>query len=420
MDKNLLVVGVNHKIAPVEIREKIAFQEFAIKDALKKLYSSDSISECMILSTCNRVEIYIVSTLDKEKLEKFIISYISDFHDIPEKEFTKYLYFHFEKEAIRHIFRVGASLDSMVVGEPQILGQLKDAYRIATEVRTTKHILNKLLHKSFFVAKKIRTETEISSSAVSISFAAVELSKRIFETLNNKKILIIGAGEMCELAARHLLNNGASEIYVANRTFARAENLAKEFGGKAISFDNLYLFLEKVDIVISSTGAPHYILNYDRVKNVMKVRKYKPIFMIDIAVPRDIDPAINELESIYLYDIDDLKAVIEKNWEARRHEAEKAEMIVLQEVEVFMDWLRSLDVLPVIVKLREYFENVRKEETSKFLKKMNGISEKEKENIEYLTQLITHKLLHKPSVNLKKNADAGIYSEAVKTIFELE
>ncbi len=420
MDKNIIVVGLNHKIAPVEIREKIAFQENILKKALNKLNSYNSIDECIILSTCNRVEIYAVTCKKEDIVKNDILNFIAEFHNINIKDFLDYLYFYFNRDAVRHIFRVGASLDSMILGEPQILGQLKDAYRIATEERTTKNILNKLLHKAFFVAKKVRTETEISSSAVSISFAAVELAKKIFDTLDNKKILLIGAGEMCELAARHLISNGANEIFVANRTYERAESLAKDFNGKAISFENISLFLEKVDIVISSTGAPHYILHFENVKRVIKIRKYKPIFMIDIAVPRDIDPKINNLDGVYLYDIDDLKTVVERNREERENEAEKAEMIIMQEVDIFFEWIESLNIVPVIVKLREHFETVRKEETSKFLKKMNGISKKEKENIEYLTQLITNKLLHKPSVNLKRNADSGIYSEAVKKIFELE
>ena len=417
---NIILVGLNHKTAPVEIREKIAFQDHRINDAIKKLNSSDSISECLILSTCNRVEIYAVSEDEDSVLESEVVKFISEFHNIETEHFIDHLYIRKNREAVKHIFRVGASLDSMVVGEPQILGQLKDAYRFSTDLKASKIILNKLLHKAFFVAKKVRTETEIASSAVSISFAAVELSRRIFESLSNKKIMLIGAGEMCELAARHLLSNGASDIFVANRTFSRAEALAKEFSGKAISFDNLYMFLEKVDIVISSTGAPHYIITYDKMKDIAKTRKYKPVFMIDIAVPRDIDPEINELEGIYLYDIDDLRQVVEKNWESRKNEAEKAEMIVEQEVDVFMDWLKTLDIVPVIVKLREYFEKIRKEETEKMLKKINGISDKEREQIEYFSHLLINKLLHAPSVNMKNNSNAALYAEAVKEIFEIE
>ncbi len=417
---NLIVVGLNHKIAPVEIREKIAFQENVLKKALKSLHSKEHVDECIILSTCNRVEIYAVTNAKEEQVKNDILSFIAEFHNIDIKNFLDYLYFYFNRDAVRHIFRVGASLDSMVLGEPQILGQLKDAYRIATDVRTTKNILNKLLHKAFFVAKKVRTETEISSSAVSISFAAVELAKKIFDTLNNKKIMLIGAGEMCELAARHLLANGANEIFVANRTFERAESLAREFNGNAIAFENINLFLEKIDIVISSTGAPHYILHYDDVKQVIKIRKYKPIFMIDIAVPRDIDPKINDIDGIYLYDIDDLRTVVERNREERQNEAEKAEIIVSQEVDVFMEWIGSLDVVPVIVQLREHFEAIRKKETDKIISKLNGVNDKEKEMIEYLTHSIVNKILHKPMVNLKKNPDNSYFGDAVKKLFELK
>jgi glutamyl-tRNA reductase len=420
MEKNILIVGLNHKIAPVEIREKIAFQENVLKRALEKLYSKESVEECIILSTCNRVEIYVVTESKENKVKSDVLNFIAEFHNIDIKNFLDYLYFYFNRDAAKHIFRVGASLDSMIIGEPQILGQLKDAYRIATEVRTTKNILNKLLHKAFFVAKKVRTETEISSSAVSISFAAVELAKKIFDSLNNKKIMLIGAGEMCELAARHLLSNGANEIFVANRTFERAEALAREFNGKAIAFENINLFLEKIDILISSTGAPHYILHYDNVKKVIKIRKYRPIFMIDIAVPRDIDPTINNIDGVYLYDIDDLKTVVERNREERENEAEKAEMIIMHEVDVFMEWLESLDIVPVIVKLRESFESIRKNETEKTIAKLNGIGDKEKEAIEYLTYSIMNKFLHKPMVNLKKNSNNSYYGEAIKKLFELK
>jgi glutamyl-tRNA reductase len=416
---NIVVVGVNHKTAPVDIREKIAFQEHIISNSLKKISSFSQITECLILSTCNRVEIYAVGEESPEEIVDAVLQFISEFHNIDKEQFKDYLYIHKNRDAIRHIFRVGASLDSMVVGEPQILGQLKDAYRIATENKTTKIILNKLLHKAFFVAKKVRTETKISNSAVSISFAAVELAKRIFEDLFDKKILLIGAGEMCELAAKHLLTNGANEIFVANRTFERAENLAKEFNGEAIKFEHIYMFLERVDIVISSTGAPHYILNYDKVKDVIKARKYKPIFMIDIAVPRDIDPKINELENIYLYDIDDLKQVVEKNWEARKNEAEKAELIVMQEADVFMEWIESLNVIPVIKKLRENFEQTRQNETEKILKKLNGLDDNQRELIEYLTKAIINKILHAPTVNLKKNRENSYYIEAIKNIFQI-
>ena len=273
MLNNIVLCGVNHKTAPVEIREKIAFQEHILKNALTKLYSNKNINECLILSTCNRVEIYVVSNLEPEKVKKEIIDFISQFHEISPEKFVDHLYFYVNYEAIRHIFRVGSSLDSLVVGEPQIIGQLKDAYRFAVNTKTTGTILNKLLHRAFFVAKKVRTETEIANSAVSISFAAVELAKKIFETLDYKKILLIGAGEMCELAAKHLISNGASEIFVTNRTYEKAMELANEFKGSAVNFENRYLIMEKVDIVISSTGAPHFVVDYNKVKEIAKNRK---------------------------------------------------------------------------------------------------------------------------------------------------
>ncbi len=418
MLNNIVCCGVNHKTAPVEIREKIAFQEHKLKDALEKLHSNNFIDEALILSTCNRVEIYIVSQLEPEKIKEEIVNFIAEFHSIEPKKFVEHLYFYINYEAIRHIFRVGSSLDSLVVGEPQIIGQLKDAYRFAVNTKTTGTILNKLLHRSFFVAKKVRTETEIANSAVSISFAAVELAKKIFDSLDNKKILLIGAGEMCELAAKHLISNGASEIFVTNRTYERAVELSEEFNGSPVNFENRYLFLEKVDIVISSTGAPHFVVEYSHVKEIVKQRRYKPLFMIDIAVPRDIDPKINELDGVYLYDIDDLKDVVERNLLSRKSEAEKAEVIVAQEAQKFLKWLESLDITPIIVNFREKFETIAKEEKNKYLKKLNGLGDREKEIINQMVNVIVHRILHEPSVNLKNFQELNLTKIEVENVMK--
>ncbi len=418
MLNNIVLCGVNHKTAPVEIREKIAFQEHILRDALKKLISNENINECLILSTCNRVEIYVVSQLQPESIKNEIVKFISEFHNISPEKFLEHLYFYVNYEAIRHIFRVGSSLDSLVVGEPQIIGQLKDAYRFAVDTKTTGTILNKLLHRAFFVAKKVRTETEIANSAVSISFAAVELAKKIFESLDYKKILLIGAGEMCELAAKHLISNGASEIYVTNRTYERAVELAEEFRGSAVNFENRYLIMEKVDIIISSTGAPHFIVEYDKVKEIAKGRKYKPLFMIDIAVPRDIDPKINEIDGIYLYDIDDLKDIVERNILARKNEAEKAEIIVAQEAQKFLKWLESLDITPLIIEFREKFEKIAEEEKNKYIKKLNGLGDKEKDIINQMVNVIVHRILHEPSVNLKNFQELNLTKTEVENVLK--
>ncbi len=418
MLNNIVLCGVNHKTAPVEIREKIAFQENILRDALTQLKSNENINECLILSTCNRVEIYVVSQLQPEKIKDEIIKFISEFHKISPAKFVEHLYFYVNYEAIRHIFRVGSSLDSLVVGEPQIIGQLKDAYRFAVDTKTTGTILNKLLHRAFFVAKKVRTETEIANSAVSISFAAVELAKKIFESLDYKKILLIGAGEMCELAAKHLISNGANEIYVTNRTFERAVELAEEFKGSAVNFENRYIVMEKVDIIISSTGAPHFVVEYDEVKKISKNRKYKPLFMIDIAVPRDIDPKVNEIEGVYLYDIDDLKDIVERNILARKNEAEKAEIIVAQEAQKFLKWLESLDITPLIVEFREKFEKIAEEEKNKYFKRLNGIGDKEKEIINQMVNVIVHRILHEPSINLKNFQELNLTKTEVENVLK--
>jgi len=418
MVNNIVCCGLNHKTAPVEVREKIAFQEFKLKDALWKLKKTDGIDECMILSTCNRVEIYVTSSKPLENIKDTVIKFISEFHEIEPEKFKDHLYFHVNYEAIRHIFRVGSSLDSLVVGEPQIIGQIKDAYRFAVNCKTTGTILNKLLHRTFFVAKRVRTETEIANSAVSISFAAVELAKKIFETLNNKKILLIGAGEMCELAAKHLISNGATEIYVANRTYEKAVELAEEFNGTPVSFENRYFVMEKVDIVISSTGAPHYVVEYEKVNEISKLRKHKPLFMIDIAVPRDIDPKINEIDGVYLYDIDDLKEIVERNILARKSEAEKAEILVAQEAQKFLKWLESLDITPLIVEFREKFEKIAEEEKSKYLKKLNGIGDREKEIINQMVNVIVHRILHEPCVNLKNFQELNLSKTEVENVFK--
>ena len=416
MINNIIVCGLNHKTAPVEVREKIAFQEFILQEALSKLKNRKGIDECLILSTCNRVEIYAVSPENSENLKNIIIEFIAEFHKILPEKFVNHLYFYNNYEAIRHIFRVGSSLDSLVVGEPQIIGQIKDAYRIAVKTKTTGKVLNKLLHRTFFVAKKVRTETEIANSAVSISFAAVELAKKIFDSLIGKKILLIGAGEMCELAAKHLISNGASEIFVANRTYEKAVELADEFKGHPVNFENRYFIMEKVDIVISSTGAPYFVVEFEKMKEIAKNRKYKPLFMIDIAVPRDIDPKINNIDGIYLYDIDDLKEIVEKNILARKSEAEKAEIIVAQEAQKFLKWLESLDIAPLIVEFRNKFEKIANEEKEKYLKKLNGINDREKEIINHMVNVIVHRLLHEPSVNLKNFQELNLSKTEVENV----
>ncbi|MBI5664228.1 MAG: glutamyl-tRNA reductase [Nitrospirae bacterium] len=396
----ILVVGLNHKTAPIEVREKVAFNGPKLEEAVNILKTSDVVKENIILSTCNRVEIYAgVNEIDAGI--DGIKDFISDFHKVPKDLLDKSLYIHKGREAIRHMYRVAASLDSMVVGEPQILGQLKDAYDAALQNKTTGMYLNKLMRKSVSVAKRVRTETKIAASAVSISFAAVELAKKIFDDLATKAFMLIGAGEMAELAARHLINSGVRDVYVTNRTIARAEELAQEFHGKVVMFDDFPQELRHTDIVICSTGAPHFVLLKDQVQKVMKERKQKPMFIIDISVPRNIDPGINDLDNVYLYDVDNLQGIIDTNIQERAKEAEKAEQIVDEEIGSFLKWTASLTATPTIVALRNRAEEIRKSELEKTLMKMGPLEEKTIRAIEQLTSTIVNKLIHPPTAALK-------------------
>ena len=417
---NILVIGLNHKTAPIEVREKIAFDGPKLDEAIAALKDSVEVRENIILSTCNRVEIYAnVNGIDAgiENIKDFI----SRFHDVPRDLLDQSLYIHKGPEAVRHMYRVAASLDSMVVGEPQILGQLKDAYDAALKNKSTGVFLNKLMRKSVSVAKRVRTETKIAESAVSISFAAVELARKIFDDLSTKSFMLIGAGEMAELAARHLINNGVKDVFVTNRTTARAEDLAREFHGKVIPFDNFIQELKYTDIVICSTGAPHYILLKDHVHKILKDRKQKPVFIIDISVPRNIDPEINDLDNVYLYDVDNLQGVIDTNIQERAKEAEKAENIVDDEIGSFLRWNDSLAATPTIVALRSMAEEIRKTELEKVLQKLGPVEEKTIKLIEQLSTAITNKLIHPPTAALKSEEDEREQMlDIVQKLFKLE
>ncbi len=319
---NILAIGLNHNTANIDVREKVAFDESKLGEAIEILKTFPLIKENLILSTCSRVEIYaVVKDLDSgiECIKKFL----SDFHKVPRGPLDNTLYEYSDRKALKHIFRVASSLDSMIVGEPQILGQMKDAFDFALKRKSTSVVLNKLMKKTISVAKRVRTETKVGESAVSISFAAVELAKKIFDNLATETVMLIGAGEMAELAARHLINDGVKNVLVTNRTYQRAEELAREFIGKTVEFDKFLEELIHTDIVICSIGAPHYIILKEHMHKVMKDRKNRPMFIIDISVPRNIDPQINDIDNIYLYDIDDLQGVININIQERDKEAEK-------------------------------------------------------------------------------------------------
>lgn len=418
---NIIVVGLSHKTAPVEIREKVAFAPTAMGEPLQQMMALPAIAEGVIVSTCNRVELY-ASSRQPEAAVIELKKFLADFHQLDPLVLDEHLYDFEGEEAIRHVLRVASSLDSMVIGEPQILGQIKTAYGYASEHKTAGLVLNRFLHKAFSVAKRVRTETAIASSAVSVSFAAVELARKIFDTLDNKTVMLIGAGEMCELAARHFVNNGVSQVLVTNRTFARAEKLAEEFNGTAVSFENFRDQLHRVDIVLSSTGAPDYVLSAEKLKEVTKLRRHKPMFLIDIAVPRDIDPLGNKIDNIYLYDVDDLQGVVQANLKERHKEAAKAEAIINQEIVQFQRWMSTLDVKPTIVALRRRLDEVRQAELQKTFSNLNGLGDKERRAVEAMSNAMINKILHHPTSVLKKaqdGSDGDFYIDAVRQLFDL-
>jgi len=364
----------------------------------------------------------LFTTDDKVQSISTTKAFIADFNKISAQQFEDALYIHEGDAAVRHVFRVASSLDSMMVGEPQILGQIKEAYRLATQVKTSGVILNRLLHRTFFVAKRIRTETGIGDRAVSISYAAVELARKIFGSLTGKSVLLVGAGEMAELAVEHLIRNKADDIRVANRTFETGVVLAKKFNGKAVGFEEITACLAAVDIIISSTGAPDFVITRDQVKSVMRKRRNRPLFFIDIAVPRDVDPRINRLTNSYVYDIDDLQGVVDENIEDRQLEAVKGERIVDEAVIGFRQWYESLDVIPTIIALRKKMESIAAAEIKKTLH-ANKIPEASVSAIHKMTGALINKILHDPTVFLKKDGmhgDKSLYIDAVRKIFRLD
>ncbi len=422
---NLIIVGLNHKTSPVEIREKLSFPADAISEPLGKLTNQYGLNEAVILSTCNRVEVLAI-TPDMEKGVWQTKRFLSEYHDIPLEKLDEHLYSHCGEEAVKHLFRVASGLDSMVMGEPQILGQVKDSYGFAVQHNTAGVIVNKLYHKAFQVAKRIRTETKIGESAVSISFAAVELARKIFGNLTGKAVMLLGAGEMAELAARHLVSNGIKEILVANRTYEKAIELVKCFGGAAagtaIMFREFPHYLKSVDIVIASTGSPNFIIRPDQVHDIMRERKQKPMFFIDISVPRNIDPLVNNIDNAYVYDVDDLQGVVEANLSERSKEAHAAEGIIVEEIEKFYRWTKSLDVVPTIIALRQYCDAVRKAELEKCIAAID-LAEKDRKSLEAMTSAIVNKILHNPVTHLKRESnkiEGDRYIDTVRQLFDLD
>jgi glutamyl-tRNA reductase len=411
----IVLVGLNHRTACLELREQLTGFLTRNGSALLETQKLPFVEECLFLNTCNRVEVLFTTGTPEQGTRDLIRIWAESLLKTPA-ELKGHLYSYRSDDAVRHLFRVAASLDSLVVGEPQILGQIKEAYREAVRLRTTGVVLNRLLHKTFSVAKRIRTETGIASHAVSISFAAVELAKKIFQDLTGKQVLVIGAGEMAELAVEHLLNNKVQKIMVANRTLERAMELARRWGGLAITLDEVPAALTGADIVLSSTGAPELIIHHAQVKAIMKQRRQRPLFFIDIAVPRDIDPGINALDNVYLYDIDDLQGVVAQNVAERKNEALQAERIVQEEAIKFRSWLNGLEVVPTIVRLRRKMEDIIQSEIKKSGAVFQELTEGQQKSLESMAQSILNKILHEPITFLKEPGHQGHQHERIDLI----
>ena len=420
-DGLLFVAGMNHRTAPVAMREQLALEEEKIREILADLSGRGLLQEVMILSTCNRVEVYGVAAVPGEARSQ-AFSQLGSHRGVAWRELEPLLYTATGDEAALHAFRVAASLDSMVLGEPQILGQVKDAFALAQSAGTAGPVLHALMSQAFSAAKRVRSETLVGRLAVSISYAAVELARRIFEGLEGKAVLLVGAGEMSELAARHLIDHGALPIYVANRTWSRAEELARGLGGVPVPFDQLEATLARVDIVITSTAAPEPVVTAAQVRAALHARRGRPLFFIDIAVPRNVEPAVNDLEGAFCYDIDDLRAVVESNLKERQREAQRAQALLKREVDKFVGRLQQLEVVPTIVSLREKLEAIRRAELERALARLPGAAEDTRRVMDALSQAIVNKVLHAPMVKLKDSSRAGHgrrWTEMISELFGL-
>jgi glutamyl-tRNA reductase len=412
----IVIVGVSHKTAPLEVREALAFPRDGLASALRRLRESLGLSEAMILSTCNRVEIY--GRRAGEGSAAALAGFLADFHGRTSEELAPYVYRVEGPEAVRHAFRVAASLDSLVIGEPQILGQVKEAYQIAEGAESLGSALNALRNRSLAAAKRARTDTGIGHNAVSVSYVAVELARKIFGELKDRRVLLVGAGKMTELAAKHLVRSGARATVLGGRTFAKAEELAAALGGRAAPFESLRQELAEADIVISGTGAPGIVIHQEDVEAARGTR-LRPLFIIDIAVPRDVEPKIGGLSGVFLYDLDDLKSVAEANIRERMKEAAAAEAIVEQEVREFLAWQKSLDVVPLLVELRRRGDEIRKEEVARARKRLGALSPDQEAALDAATTSIVNKLLHPPTVALKEIAQNGRGLDQVALIRKL-
>ena len=417
---SILLVGVNHKTAPVEVRELLAFSEEACAAGLRSLVDGEIVREGLIVSTCNRVEVLAATTTEHStEGSKRIGEFLTHTRILPDDFFQDHLYKHADEQAVRHMFRVASSLDSLVVGEPQVLGQVRRAYSIALEVGTAGRILNRLIHHTLRVAKRVRNETGIAANAVSISYMAVELGKKIFGSLKGQSVLVIGAGEMAELCTRHLINAGVSRVLVANRTGEAASRLAVEFGGEAVPFEQLSESLSAADIVVCSTGAGEYVVTAEMARAALTRRRNRPAFFIDISVPRNLDPAIGELPNAFVFDIDDLESVVSSNIKEREREAERAELIVDSEVMQFQQSLRVLDIGPSIGALRERLQGIAKSELARQRNRLGKLTPEQERAIESLMMSTVNKISH-PLLRRLRQSIAATDPETSTDEFEID
>ena len=418
----LLVIGVSHKTAPVEVRERLAFAEAVLPAALHGLVAREGIQEAMVLSTCNRVEIAVTAD-DTVDPGAAVAAFLHESRGVSLDALGPCLYTHEGRDAIHHLFRVASSLDSMVVGEPQILGQLKAAYAHAKANDCLNGLLESIVSRAFSVAKRVRSETGIGQMAVSVSYAAVELARKIFGALDGRTVMIVGSGKMSELAARHLRRSGAAHIFVTNRTYERAQELAAVFQGTPVEYNRFLGLLPEVDIVITSSGAPHYVLTKDEMQRIINARRNKPMFLIDIAVPRNIEPSVNQVDNVFLYDIDDLQEVVNANLRERIKEAEHAEELVTQEVERMMARLKVQEVAPTIVSLQEQLEQIRSGEIERARRKLGPLTPEQEAALESLTRGIVNKIAHGPISELRRHAglpDGVHIIDAIRQVFHLK
>jgi len=418
---HLFLVGVSHRTAPVELREKLDFSSRDVGAAVEVLVTRSSAAESVVLSTCNRSEIYIAST-DAEQARQEIVAFLSEYHQLPRDAFMPHLFAHRDMAAARHLFRVAAGLDSLVIGEPQILGQVKEAFQAAAERHCTGPLLTKTFQWAFGVGKRVRTETGLGEGAVSVSFAAVALARKIFGRLEGRRVLVVGAGEISALTAQHLRSQGVEEIVITSRTAAHADALAAQVSGRTVPWAQMRRAIAGADIVLTATGSQRPIITREDVQAVTGRRRTEPLFIIDVAVPRDVDPSVSEIEQVFLYNVDDLQGIVQENLERRGAEIAQAEAIVAEEVARFTVWQRSRRAIPTVVALRQRFDDIRRAELQRLEPRLSGLPADARARVEDVTRLIVEKLLLEPTEQLKALPDEetqAAYTEAVNRLFRL-